>query len=491
MSEQSDRPREPEGKKLLGEILVEEGYLSAQDLTRLVQAQRAMAKSDRKPIGRLAVEMGFLTDAQLRHVLDRHGKRLTLGELLVARGLVHRESLAAALALQEEQGGMLGEILMELGILEEVALAEALADQADLAYVPLGQDDPLEPELARWVNPNYAVRHGLVPIGRLGRRLTIAIWHPCSLDRAEELVVATGLKVQVVLSTRSQVSQALQRLYSVPVEKTTQLPVGFSTHTNPTANVEDGPLSFLGLDAAETKALAELIVSGDGMLLVGGPGGGRVEETYLRVLEYSQAQSEGSERAVEASGELTDWKSAERLFRARAGRILRVAHAGADHCVGAVARVLELGVPSERVAAGIVGSLVSYPVRRNCPTCTQAYEPHLLVLSEWLGHGQAPPDAEWARGRGCPECRQSGFAGEIAASELWIPNDIERGLLAEGAPPRRIRETMLLRTEGLGRRAFRLAMRGETTLEELLRKIPAELVRSTRFSLQPSLRKAS
>jgi len=201
------------GQKLLGEILLEEGFLTPQDLVRLVHHQRTLGPGERQPIGRLAVELGFLSETQLRHLLDRHGKRLSLGELLVSRGAISREQVARALETQAEDGGLLGEILVEQGALDEITLAITLAEQADLAYVPLGADDPLEPELARWVNRAYAWRHGVVPVGRLGRRLTVALWHPASLPYCDELGRATGYVVRPVLSTRSQVHARLTDLY--------------------------------------------------------------------------------------------------------------------------------------------------------------------------------------------------------------------------------------------------------------------------------------
>lgn len=491
-------------RKLLGELLMEEGYLQSEDLRRLVQVQKSMTKAERKPIGRLAVEMGYLTEEQLRRVLDLHGKRLALGELLVSKGLINQESLAAALSLQDEEGGLLGEILVDLGIINEVALAETLADQADLAYVPLAQADPLEPDLARWVNPNYAVKNGLVPIGRLGRRLTVAIWHPASVSAADDLAVATGCRVQLVLSTRSQVRERMMSLYGLSLESSSSMPQQLERRLRVAADAGPGKsqLAELGLDGPEAESLQELFRSGDGVFLVVGPAGPRLEEFYHRVWREAQEtlgrpegetapSGDSSERTTEGAGEIRDWRSVEKLFRVMTGSQFRIGYLAADHTTAAVSRLLDLGLQPEKLAPHLLGVLAIIPLGRNCAECTQAYDPHLLVLSEWFGNSGSPPDVQWKRGRGCATCRNTGFQGETVAAELWLPTEEEREAGRAGVAPRRLREQVLSRIDGLGLRALGLAARGETTLEELLRRIPAEVVRGVRAVFAGQGRKAA
>jgi hypothetical protein len=53
-----------------------------------------------------------------------------LGELLVERGLLSADELAAALDEQERTGGFLGEILIRRGLLSSIALTSTLSEQA-------------------------------------------------------------------------------------------------------------------------------------------------------------------------------------------------------------------------------------------------------------------------------------------------------------------------------------------------------------------------
>ena len=62
--------------------------------------------------------------------LDTAAKR-RLGEIVVERGLITSEQLQQALDHQRQTGGKLGETLVELGLLTRMALAGVLSEQWD------------------------------------------------------------------------------------------------------------------------------------------------------------------------------------------------------------------------------------------------------------------------------------------------------------------------------------------------------------------------
>src|SRR5256885_9116026 len=58
----------------------------------------------------------------------------TLGEILLAHGVVTREKIDEALAAQAERGGRLGEVLISLKACSEEQVLKALAAQLELPY---------------------------------------------------------------------------------------------------------------------------------------------------------------------------------------------------------------------------------------------------------------------------------------------------------------------------------------------------------------------
>jgi hypothetical protein len=104
--------------RLLGQIIVNNGYLSAFSLTRVLSEQHGVhLEASRqtevaqlpepplekawRPLGKVLVELEFLTESQLER----------------------------ALAMQRDEGGKLGEVLVSRGLLSGAELAQALAEQ--------------------------------------------------------------------------------------------------------------------------------------------------------------------------------------------------------------------------------------------------------------------------------------------------------------------------------------------------------------------------
>jgi hypothetical protein len=137
----------PKGKKL-GQLLIDLGYLTPEDLSRVLQVQSKTA-GKKKPIGMICVEMGFLSQERLDLLLDKCGKRLGLSDLLVNRGRVEPSEIAAARERQKQNGCRLGETLVEMGFIDDVTLTETLAEQFDLPAVPLRASPP---------NPSQSIR---------------------------------------------------------------------------------------------------------------------------------------------------------------------------------------------------------------------------------------------------------------------------------------------------------------------------------------------
>jgi hypothetical protein len=144
--------------RLLGQILVESGYVSSFTLARALTAQHGV---DLEPKGStapapVAVQVAF-------------ARWEPLGTLLVERGFVTDEQLEDALAEQERRPERrLGEILVDHGYLTGSALAQALARQHGVAL----QDDlEVETRVRRSVpgEPVYRV-HKMVlePVSQAG-----------------------------------------------------------------------------------------------------------------------------------------------------------------------------------------------------------------------------------------------------------------------------------------------------------------------------------
>jgi hypothetical protein len=118
--------------RLLGQIVVDRGYVSAFSLARVLSAQHGVdLRKPEEPEPEL-------------HLAEVPTTWRPLGRLLVEKGLITKSQLADALLAQSDKRG-LGEILVERGLISGADLARTLGEQHGLAPGSLG--DGLEAEL--------------------------------------------------------------------------------------------------------------------------------------------------------------------------------------------------------------------------------------------------------------------------------------------------------------------------------------------------------
>ena len=169
-------------------------------------------------------------------------------------------------------------------------------------------------------------------------------------------------------------------------------------------------------------------------------------------------------------GEMRDAETAEIAVQASMTGHLVFSTLHTNDAVGAVPRLLDLGVPEYLVAATLEGVLAQRLVRRTCEACRVEYRP--APESVALVAGRPVGRATLLRGAGCAECRGTGFRGRLGVFELLTMTDALKDAIVARAPRSRVRQLALdagmrpMRTDGWAK-----AEAGLTTVEEVLRVV--------------------
>ena len=136
-----------------------------------------------------------------------------LGELLIESKMISSQQLEEALKIQKERGTiLLGQILVERGHTTEEAIALALTSQYGLPYLSLGGYE-IDPEIVKLIPEEMARRHGVIAVDKIGSFLTVAMSNPLNAKAIEEVESLTGLKMQIFVSTSSDVNQIIDRTF--------------------------------------------------------------------------------------------------------------------------------------------------------------------------------------------------------------------------------------------------------------------------------------
>ncbi|MFC1869307.1 ATPase, T2SS/T4P/T4SS family [Thermodesulfobacteriota bacterium] len=139
--------------------------------------------------------------------------RRKLGELLVETGLLSVEQLTESLKVQQETGKRLGEILINMKFISEEEMAFALAMQLKIPYIDLSEyaiEDSILESIPREISSKFIC----IAIKSDNNILNVAMADPLDLNMIKDLQFITGYNIQPSISTPSQIIDTLQKYYS-------------------------------------------------------------------------------------------------------------------------------------------------------------------------------------------------------------------------------------------------------------------------------------
>lgn len=146
--------------------------------------------------------------------------RKKLGEILVEAGLITQEQLEGALKRQTETRRLLGPILIEMGLVTDQDIMRALADQLSIPSVDLSKGE-VPAEVATLLPEEFCRQHHVVPILLEGDTVTVAVGDPTNVfamdltrgvlsPRRAEIVAASDSDIIGVIN-RTKAKVALQK----------------------------------------------------------------------------------------------------------------------------------------------------------------------------------------------------------------------------------------------------------------------------------------
>lgn len=146
-----------------------------------------------------------------------YGRRKRLGDLLVEAGAITQEQLTQALTVQKEEkkGTKLGDVLISLDFVTEQQIVDALRQQLGYEGVNLARERIGE-EVLRLMDETLLRRYNLIPFGFSEKNpniLKVAMSDPLDIRAIDDISIITGFQVQVFVTTQKDVAAAIDRYY--------------------------------------------------------------------------------------------------------------------------------------------------------------------------------------------------------------------------------------------------------------------------------------
>jgi type IV pilus assembly protein PilB len=140
-----------------------------------------------------------------------------LGEILVRENLLSAQQLREALDYQREHGGRLGFNLVKLGLVSDDMITAVLSRQYGVPSVNLELFD-IEDSVIRLIPREVAQKYSVLPLSRVGATLTLAMVDPTNVFAMDDIKFMTGLNIEPVVVSEASVQEAIAKYYETSRE---------------------------------------------------------------------------------------------------------------------------------------------------------------------------------------------------------------------------------------------------------------------------------
>jgi type IV pilus assembly protein PilB len=173
-------------------------------------------------------------------------------------------------------------------------------------------------------------------------------------------------------------------------------------------------------------------------------------------------------------GEIRDHFSAETAIQAAltGHKVLTTFHT--EDSIGGLIRLMNMEIEAFLISSTVVCVVAQRLLRRVCPDCAEPYIPTPLDLSRLNVSPNDLMGAEFKLGRGCKNCRFSGYKGRVAVFELLVMNEMVKNAILNKKSSYEIRKISIetsgmvtLIEDGLVKGA-----RGEISMKEIITDLP-------------------
>ncbi|QJW45343.1 Flp pilus assembly complex ATPase component TadA [bacterium BFN5] len=140
--------------------------------------------------------------------------RKRLGDLLIESGFLSQEQLEKALSVQKKTNERLGKVLINLGYVTEESMIEVLEYQLGVPHVDISNSS-VDKQVAATIPQTMAERYQIIPIKKEGKKLTLAMVDPTNFYAIDDVRMISGFEVEPVIAAEREILRAIAESYGV------------------------------------------------------------------------------------------------------------------------------------------------------------------------------------------------------------------------------------------------------------------------------------
>jgi type IV pilus assembly protein PilB len=468
--------KELQGKRRLGEILVERGFIEERRLLETIAYQLGyplielnFVTLDRSLLAAIPLNVcrehkfvpvrreGDTIVLAISDPLDQKAQdvaRSILGQSLKI-AIAPRESILENLAALERTSSQLSisdesTIIGMINALFEEAIEECASDihiepLKDRLRIRLRCDGVMQQhkDLPKEIAPQLTSRIKVMAQADIaerrrhqdGRILFASAKHGINLDmRVSFFVTIYGEKIVLRLLNNKGTLLDIREIGIAPrmlehfIYEALEVPTGVMIITGPTGSGKTSTmyscvnyLNNINTSIITAEDPVEYIIDGITQCSINPKIGVTFEETLRHIVRQDPD--------VIVLGEIRDQFSAETAIQAAltGHKVLTTFHT--EDSIGGLIRLMNMEIEAFLISSTVVCVVAQRLLRRVCPDCAETYIPTPLDMSRL---GVSPNDlagAEFKAGRGCKNCRFSGYRGRVGIFELLVMNEMVKNAI--------------------------------------------------------------
>lgn len=145
------------------------------------------------------------------------GDSLLIGEILLEQGLVTAQQLEAALEEQKKTGKFICATLVDLGFVKEEEVFKILGRKLNIPYVNI-KNVKIDPSIFIKVPAKFASHYKIMPLEIVDNDLIIAMTDPLDMRTLDDIRLLLNLEVKGVLASEFEIQEAIRKYYGVGAE---------------------------------------------------------------------------------------------------------------------------------------------------------------------------------------------------------------------------------------------------------------------------------
>ena len=174
-------------------------------------------------------------------------------------------------------------------------------------------------------------------------------------------------------------------------------------------------------------------------------------------------------------GEIRDAETADIASKAALTGHLVLSTLHTNSAVGAISRLINMGLPAYLVASSLTAIIAQRLVRVNCESCKTEIKKDNAEVKEFMQAYNISASATLMKGDGCKKCGKTGYKGRKGVHEiLTISHEIETAITEKKSDQEIIEIAKKNSFMSLAESAVRFVEDGTLSVEEYLRVIPRD-----------------